>query len=42
MKIRKADQAKGYERIRGLFWNIIQTGDTYVFYQTCLRQAIQR
>ena len=42
MKIRKADQARDYEKIWDIFWNVIQTGDTYVFDPNTPREALHK
>ena len=42
MKIRKANQAKDYEKIWDIFWNVIQTGDTYVFDPNTPKEALRK
>ena len=42
MKIRKADQAKDYEKIWDIFSNVIQTGDTYVFDPHTPKEALHK
>jgi len=42
MKIRKADEAKDYDKVWEIFSNVIKTGDTYVFDPNTPKESLHK